>query len=432
MTTASDDLTRPAANGPLHASLINDYDLPSIRADFPILEREVHGRPLVYLDNAASAQKPRQVIEALVSLYENDYANVHRGIHALGAAATDRYEGARETVRRFLNAGSVKEIVFTKGATEALNLVASSLAAGDMLQAGDEVVITELEHHSNIVPWQLLRDRMGIVLKVAPVDDQGRVELDALERLVTDRTKLVSVTHISNALGIIVPVHDVVAIARKVGALVMIDGCQSIMHLPVDVQELGADFYVFSGHKVYGPSGIGVLWAREDLLEAMPPYQGGGEMIRSVSFERSTWADLPYKFEAGTPPIAQAVGLGAALDYVGAIGLDRIAAHERDVLAYATERLSAIPGLTVWGTGDGPNHKASVVSFTMEEAHPHDIGTIVDRFGVAVRAGNHCAQPLLERFDLPATARASFGLYNSRAEVDVLVEALEKVRDMFG
>ncbi|NBB82860.1 MAG: aminotransferase class V-fold PLP-dependent enzyme, partial [Alphaproteobacteria bacterium] len=258
------------------------------------------------------------------------------------------------------------------------------------------------------------------------------VELDALERLVTDRTKLVSITHISNALGIIVPVHDVVAIARKVGALVMIDGCQSIMHLPVDVQELGADFYVFSGHKVYGPSGIGVLWAREDLLEAMPPYQGGGEMIRSVSFERSTWADLPYKFEAGTPPIAQAVGLGAALDYVGAIGLDRIAAHERDVLAYATERLSAIPGLTVWGTGDGPNHKASVVSFTMEEAHPHDIGTIVDRFGVAVRAGNHCAQPLLERFDLPATARASFGLYNSRAEVDVLVEALEKVRDMFG
>lgn len=428
----ADNITQAAANGPLHASRINDYDLPSIRADFPILAREVHGRPLVYLDNAASAQKPRQVIETIVSLYEHDYANVHRGIHALGAAATDRYEGARERIRRFLNAGSVKEIVFTKGGTEAMNLVAASLAAGDFLTAGDEVVITELEHHSNIVPWQLLRDRIGIVLKVAPVDDRGRVELDAMERLVGDRTRLISVTHISNALGTIVPIHDVVAIARRVGALVMVDGCQSIMHLPVDVQALGADFFVFSGHKLYGPSGIGVLWAREDLLERMPPYQGGGEMIRTVTFERSTWADLPYKFEAGTPPIAQAIGLGAAVDYVDAIGLDRIAAHERDVLAYATDRLDAIPGVTLWGTGDGPNHKAAVISFTMEEAHPHDIGTIVDRFGVAVRAGNHCAQPLLERFDLPATARASFGLYNSRAEVDVLVEALEKVREMFG
>jgi len=414
--------------GALHVSAVNDYDLAAVRADFPILSREIHGKPLVYLDSAASAQKPRQVIDALTDLYENDYANVHRGIHYLGAAATDRFEGGRERVRRFLNAASTREIVLTKGATEGINLVASSLATGGMLKAGDEVVITELEHHSNIVPWQFLRDRHGIVLKVAKVEEDGSLPAEAVERLIGPKTRMVAVTHVSNVFGTVLPVERIVAAAKAAGAMTLIDGCQAVMHRPVAVQALGCDFYVFAGHKIYGPSGIGALYGREALLDAMPPYQGGGEMIRTVTFEESTFADLPHKFEAGTPPIAQSVGLAAALDYVESLGVARIAAHEHDVLTYATERLSAIEGLRIWGSA--PN-KESVISFTMEGAHPHDIGTIVDRMGVAVRAGHHCAQPLMDRFDLPATARASFGLYNSKAEVDTLARALETVREMF-
>jgi len=404
------------------------FDVESVRKDFPILSREIHGKPLVFLDSAASAQKPRQVMDAERHIYEQEYANVHRGIYYLSQICTDRMEAARETVRAFLNAGSAKEIVFTRNATESINLVAASWGRA-FLQEGDEIIITEMEHHSNIIPWQFLRDEKGVVLRVAPVGDEGEFLIDEFARLLNARTKLVAITHMSNVLGTVVPVKEAVRMAHDAGAKVLLDGAQAVTHIPVDVQDLDCDFYVFSGHKLYGPSGIGVLYGKEAMLDAMPPYMGGGEMIRSVTFEKAEWADLPYKFEAGTPAIAQSVGLGAAIDYVTGLGMEAIGAHEADLLTYATQRLSSIDGLKMIGTAAG---KASVLSFTMDCAHPHDIGTLVDRAGVAIRVGHHCAQPLMDRMCLAATARASFGLYNTRAEIDVLTEALEAVREFFG
>jgi cysteine desulfurase/selenocysteine lyase len=404
------------------------YDVERVRADFPILARTVYGKPLVYLDSAASAQKPRQVIETLTRVYEQDYANVHRGAYYLSMRATDEYEGAREKIRRFINAKHVHEIIYTRNGTEAINLVAASYGR-QFLKAGDEVVISELEHHSNIVPWQLLRDEKGIVLKIVPVTETGEVPLAAIERQLSGRTKLVAISHMSNVLGTILPVAEIIRLAHAAGAKVLLDGCQAITHLPVDVQALDVDFYVFSGHKLYGPSGIGVLYGKEALLDAMPPYQGGGDMISTVTFEKSTWAALPNKFEAGTPAIAQAIGLGAAVDYVSALGLEAIGEHERRLLEHGMARLSAVEGLTIYGTTPG---KAGVISFALDCAHPHDIATIVDRAGVAIRAGHHCAQPLMQRLGAPATARCSFGLYNTTAEVDALVDALGQVREIFG
>ena len=404
------------------------YDVARVREDFPILRAVVHGKPLVYLDNAGSAQKPKQVIAAETEVYETSYANIHRGIHFLSERATSRYEAARDTVRQFLNARSAKEIVFTGNATESINLVAASWGRR-FLKAGDEIIISELEHHSNIVPWQLLRDELGLVIKAAPVGVEGEFLLDDFRRLVTDRTKLVAVAHMSNVLGTVLPVKRITEIAHAAGAKVLIDGCQAVAHLDVDVVDIDCDFYVFSGHKVYGPTGIGVLYGRGEILAAMPPYQGGGGMIGSVTFEKPTWAEPPARFEAGTPPIAQAIALGTALDYVRAIGTSRFGPYEADLVNYAMQRLSAVPGLTLIGTAPG---KAAVVSFTMDAAHPHDIATIVDRAGIAVRAGHHCAQPLMHRLGIAATTRASFALYNTRAEVEALASALEGVNRMFG
>ncbi|MEZ5316318.1 MAG: cysteine desulfurase [Vicinamibacterales bacterium] len=403
-------------------------DLAAVRAEFPALAQQVHGRPLVYLDNAATTQKPRAVIDAIRRYYESDNANVHRGVHALSERATAAYEGARETVRAFLGARSTREIVFTRNATEAINLVAR--AWGDAnVAAGDEIVISGLEHHSNIVPWQQLCARTGATIRVAPIDDRGDIELDALRALVGERTRLVAFAHMSNALGTVTPVDEIVGIARAAGAAVLVDGSQAAYHLPVDMQAIGADFYVCTGHKVYGPTGIGVLAAREDVLDRMPPFLGGGDMIASVTFERSTWNELPYKFEAGTPNIAGAVGLGAAIDFVRGIGFEAIGAHEARLLEAATERLSDVPGLRIIGTA---RRKASVVSFVMAGCHPHDIGTIVDREGVAIRTGHHCAQPVMERFGVPATARASFAMYNTVDEIDALCAALARVRALMG
>ncbi len=403
------------------------YDVGQIRKDFPILSRQVFGKPLVYLDNAASAQKPLAVLDAERRFLEEEYANIHRGIYWLSDRATQRHDQARETVRRFLGAPKAHEIVFTRNATEAINLVAACYGR-KFLKEGDEIVITELEHHANIVPWQMLRDEKGLRLKVVPIDDAGQVRLDKYAELLTPRTKLVAIAHMSNVLGTVLPVEEMVRMAHDVGAKVLVDGAQAVTHLSVDVKALGCDFYVFSGHKLYGPTGIGVLWGREEIMDAMPPYQGGGDMILSVSIEKTTFAPLPAKFEAGTPAISQAIGLAAAIDYVSALGMDRIAAHENDLLTYATQRLSAVPGLHLIGTAPG---KASVISFGMREAHPHDIATVLDRSGVAIRAGHHCAQPLMDRLDVAATARASFALYNTRAEADALAEALEKVEAMF-
>ncbi len=410
------------------ASPVNDYDVARIRADFPILSREVHGRPLVYLDTGASAQKPRAVLDRMTGFAETDYANVHRGLHLLSGQATDAYEGARERIRAFLNAGAVEEVIFARNTTEAINLVANSYA-GAFLSAGDEIVISAMEHHANIVPWQMLRDRLGVVLKIAPVQRDGRFDLDAYADLLGPRTRLVAVTHVSNVLGTVVPVDEVIRLAHERAVPVLLDGSQAVVHQPVDVTALDVDFYCFTGHKLYGPSGIGVLYAKRAHLERMPPWQGGGDMIRSVSFEKTVWNDLPWKFEAGTPPIIEAVGLAAAIDYVEAIGFDAIARHEADLLAYATERLDDLPGLEIVGRAPG---KAAIVSFTLDCAHPHDVATILDRKGVAVRAGHHCAQPLMDLWDLPGTARASFGLYNTRGEVDRLADALHHVRRLFG
>jgi cysteine desulfurase / selenocysteine lyase len=403
------------------------YAAGQYRKDFPILAQQVHGHPLVYLDNAASAQKPKQVIEAMSRFMESDYANIHRGVHELSVRATDKHEAARERVRRFINADRAEEIVFVRNATEAINLVAASRGR-TFLKKGDEIVITAFEHHSNIVPWQMLRDEIGIILRVVSVTKEGEVKLEDLKAALSKRTKLVAVAHVSNALGTVLPVAEIIRLAHEKGALALIDGCQAVSHMPVDVQALHADFYVFSGHKLYGPSGIGVLYGKYDLLEKMPPYQGGGEMIASVSFEKITYKDPPHRFEAGTPAITEAIGLAAAIEYVSTIGLNRIAKHENELLAYATEKLRGINSLKIIGTA---KEKAGIISFVMEGAHPHDIGTILDRQGIAIRAGHHCAQPLMEHLGLVATARASFGLYNTREEVDALVSALGKVREIF-
>ncbi len=411
------------------ARLVTDpYDVEAIRADFPILARTMHDKPLAFLDSAASAQKPRHVIDAVSDVYEREYANVHRGLYQISEAVTERYEGTRDIIRDFIGAAHSHEIIFTRNATESINLVAHSFGRA-FLKEGDEVVITELEHHANIVPWQMLRDEKGIVLKVAPITDEGELIMSAFEELLGPKTKLVAVSQMSNVLGTILPIEDIIHRAHAVGAKVLIDGCQAITHFPVDVQALGCDFYVFSGHKLYGPSGIGVLYGREELLNAMPPFMGGGDMISSVSFEKSTWAKLPHKFEAGTPAIAQAIGLGAAIEYVNGLGLAAIAAHEQDLLNYATQQLLSVRGLRIIGTA--PN-KASVISFMLDYAHPHDIATIIDRAGVAVRAGHHCAQPLMQRMDVPATTRASLGLYSNRADIDALVQALGDVEEFFG
>jgi len=403
------------------------YDVAAIRRDFPILSRSVNGKPLTYLDNGASAQKPKVVIDRLVRAYTEDYANVHRGLHYLANASTEAYEAARETVRRYLNAPSTDEIVFTRSSTEALNLVASSLGA-ELLRAGDEVVLTIMEHHSNIVPWHFHRERSGAVLKWVPVGDDGSFSLDAFERTLTPRTKIVAITHMSNVLGTVVPIKEVVAIAHARGIAVVVDGSQAAVHLPVDVQDLGCDFYVVTGHKLYGPTAIGALYGRKEMLRRLRPYQGGGEMIREVTETEVTYLDPPTRFEAGTPPIAEAIGLGAALDYIDGIGRDRIAAHEESLRAYAHERLAKVTGLTIYGTAPG---KGSLVAFNLAGAHPHDVAMVLDREGIAVRAGTHCAQPLLKRFGVTATCRASFGLYNTMEEIDRLSDALLKAKKLF-
>lgn len=403
------------------------FHVQRIREDFPILRQRVYGKPLVYLDNAATSQKPQAVIDALSRFYSEDFANVHRGLHALSERATQAFEGARATVQRFINAPSEQEIVFVRGTTEAINLVAQSFARS-RLQAGDEVLISAMEHHSNIVPWQMVCAERGAVLRVVPITDRGELRLDVYEELLGPRTKLVALAHVSNALGTINPIRALIDMAHRQAIPVLVDGAQAVPHLGVDVQDLDCDFYAFSAHKLYGPSGIGVLYGKAALLEAMPPYQGGGDMISSVTFEKTTYNRPPYKFEAGTPHIAGAVGLGAAIDYVSAIGLDTIAAYEQELLAEATARLATIPAVRLIGTAA---EKAGVLSFVLDGIHPHDIGTILDREGIAIRAGHHCAQPVMQRFGIPATARASFGLYNTHAEIDALVAGIHKVLEVF-
>jgi cysteine desulfurase / selenocysteine lyase len=404
------------------------FDVARVRADFPILRRQIRNRPLTYLDNAATTQKPQAVLDALTNYYVTSNANVHRGVHLLSEIATEAHESAREKVRQFFNAASTREIIFTRNSTEGINLVAQAFGRWQV-QRGDEVLITAMEHHSNIVPWQLLCEERGAHLRVVPIDDTGALLLEELDALLSARTRILSVTHMSNALGTVNPVATIVQMAHAKGVPVLVDGSQAAYHMPVDVRALGCDFYVATGHKLYGPTGIGVLYGREALLEEMPPFLGGGDMIRSVTFEKSTWNDLPYKFEAGTPDIAGAVGLGAALDYIGQVGLDHIAEHEQDLLAYGTAALEAIPGLRLVGTA---RHKASILSFVLEGIHPHDIGTIVDQEGVAIRTGHHCAQPVMERFCVPATARASLAMYNTRADIDALVGAIRRVQTVFG
>jgi cysteine desulfurase / selenocysteine lyase len=403
------------------------FDPARARLDFPCLHQTVHGRPLVYLDSATSAQKPQVVIDTVSGVLCHDYANIHRGVHTLSERATDLHEGAREKVRAFINAADRREVVFTRGGTEGINLVAQSYVR-PQAQPGDEVLITTMDHHANIVPWQLLREQTGLKLVVAPINDDGELLFDAMAGLISGRTRLVSVPWVSNALGTINPVHDIVALAHARGVPVLIDACQAVQHIPVDVRELDCDFLVFSGHKVYGPSGIGVLYGKAGLLEAMPPYQGGGDMILSVSFERTEFNELPYKFEAGTPAIEAAVGLGAALDYLAGLGIERVAAHEAGLLADATRTLQQIPGLRIVGTA---RDKSSVISFVMNELHPHDIGTLLDLDGVAVRTGHHCAMPVMARLGVTATARASIGLYNTRDDIEALSTSLRRIAAMF-
>jgi len=403
------------------------YDVEAIRWDFPILSREVYGKPLVYLDNGASAQKPQSVIDTIAHTYAHEYANVHRGLHFLSNAATDAYEAAREKVRRFINAESVDEVVFTKSTTEAINTVAYGFGM-PAIGEGDEIVLSIMEHHSNIVPWHFIRERQGAVLKWIPVDDRGNFHIADFEAQLTERTKLIALTHMSNVLGTVVPVKEVCRIARARGVPVLIDGSQAAVHMDVDVRDIDCDWYVFTGHKLYGPSGIGVLYGKKAVLDGMRPFEGGGEMILDVSLDSVTYNDPPHRFEAGTPPIVQAIGLGAALDYVDSIGRDRIAAHEADLCAYAHEKLGQINSLRIFGEAPG---KGAIVSFEMEGIHAHDISMVIDRSGVAVRAGTHCAQPLLRRFGVTSTCRASFGLYNTRREVDALYDALLKARAFF-
>jgi cysteine desulfurase/selenocysteine lyase len=412
----------------MHPAVTNGaYDVARIREDFPILAMPVYGKPLVYLDNAASAQKPRAVLDRLHHAYTAEYANVHRGLHYLANAATEAYEGARERVRAFLNASRPEEIVFTRNATEAINLVAYTFGR-ERIKAGDEIVLSIMEHHSNVVPWHFLRERQGAVIKWAPVDDDGNFLIDEFEKLLTPRTRMIAITHMSNALGTVVPVKEVVRIAHARGIPVLIDGAQGAVHLDVDVQDIGCDFYVCTGHKLYGPTGIGALYGKYEHLAAMPPFNGGGEMIREVFEDRITYGDPPHRFEAGTPPIVQAIGLGTAIDYIASVGKDRIRAHEQELVAYAHERLREINSLRIIGTAKG---KGAIVSFEIKGTHPHDVATIIDRAGVAVRAGTHCVMPLLKRFGMTATCRASFAMYNTKAEVDRLAEALIKAREFF-
>ena len=403
------------------------FDVNRIRADFPILSRTIHGKPLVYLDNGASAQKPKVVLDKIQEVYSHDYANVHRGLHTLSNTCTQMFEDARESVRRFLNAQSTDEIVFTRNATEAINLVAASFGLNNIGE-GDEIILSLLEHHSNIVPWHFHRERKGAVLKWIPVDDSGQLIIEEYEKLFTARTKIVAVTHMSNALGTITPVKEIIRIAHEHGVPVLVDGSQAAVHMPVDVRDLDADFYIFTGHKTYGPSGIGVLYGKTEMLEALPPYMGGGEMVADVSMDNITYAAPPHRFEAGTPPIVQAIGLGVALDYMRGIGRADIAAHEARLLEYATDRLSQINALRIIGTAKS---KGALISFEMEGVHAHDISAVIDHEGVAVRAGTHCAQPILKRFGVTSTCRASFAMYNTLEEVDRLAEALEKARGFF-
>ncbi len=407
--------------------IVKPYDVAAIRRDFPILAKEVYGKPLVYLDNAASAQKPRAVIERLTHAYEHEYANVHRGLHYLANAATEAFEVARESVRRFLNAASVNEVVFTRNATEAINLVASSFGL-DHIKEGDEIVLSVMEHHSNIVPWHFHRERKGAVLKWVDVDDDGNFSLEAFEATLSDKTKIVAITHMSNVLGTVTPIKEIVRIAHARGIPVLVDGSQGAVHLNVDVRDLDVDFYVFTGHKVYGPTGIGVLYGKQEWLERLPPFNGGGEMIETVTLDNVTYNQPPHRFEAGTPPIVQAIGLGAALDYMDSIGRERIRAHEEALAAYAMERLGRINSLRIFGRARG---KGAIIAFEMRGAHAHDVATVIDRYGVAVRAGTHCAQPLLSRYGVTSTCRASFALYNTMEEVDKLAEALAKAESMF-
>ncbi len=403
------------------------FDVERVRADFPILQQKVRGKPLVYLDNAATSQKPRAVIEAISRYYEGTNANIHRGVHFLSEHATEEYEAVRGIARKFLNAAESREIIFVRGTTEGINLVAQSYGRAH-IHAGDEILITDMEHHSNIVPWQILCDERGAKLRVAPINDAGELVLDEFANLLGPKTKLVAITHVSNALGTINPIRRIVEMAHGHNVPVLVDGAQAVPHLKVDVQALDCDFYAFSGHKVYGPTGIGVLYGKAALLEAMPPYQGGGDMIASVTFEKTIYNKLPYKFEAGTPDIAGVIGLGAALEYVNGLGIENIGAYENDVVTYATAAVSAIPGVRLIGTA---KEKASVLSFVLDNVHPHDIGTILDQEGIAIRTGHHCSQPVMKRFGVDATARASFGLYNTKQEADALVRGIEKVREVF-
>jgi cysteine desulfurase/selenocysteine lyase len=407
---------------------MTNFPVEKIRADFPILAEKIRNKPLVYLDNAATCQKPQAVIDSIVHLYSHDYANVHRGVHTLSVRSTDKFEGARTKVKNFINAASEKEIIFVRGATEAINLVAQTYGKAN-IKAGDEILITAMEHHSNIVPWQMLCEQTGAILKVAPINLQGELIYDEFEKLLGDKIKLVSVVHMSNALGTINPVKKIIAAAHAKGIPVLLDGAQAIPHMTVDVQDLDCDFYVFSGHKLYAPAGVGVLYGKQALLEAMPPYQGGGDMIRKVTFEETEYNTLPYKFEAGTPSIADVVGLGAAIDYLNDIGMDKIAAYEAELLDYATAKAKQIAGLRIIGEAE---HKGAILSFVLDKIHPHDIGTMLDSLGIAVRAGHHCAMPVMDFFGVPATARASFAMYNTKEEIDVLMKGIESLIEVFG
>ncbi len=423
MTTVAQPITRDPKLSQASAGL----DLARIRADFPILAERINGKPLVYLDNAATSQKPRVVLDAIANYYEHMNANIHRGVHMLSVRATEAHDAARLTVKQFINAADTREIIFVRGATEAINLVAQTYGRAHV-GVGDQVLITAMEHHSNIVPWQILCEEKGAHLKVAPIDDRGELLLDEFAKLIGPRTKIVAVTQVSNALGTVLPLREMIELAHRRGVPVLVDGAQAVPHFAVDVQALDADFYAFSGHKVYGPTGIGVLYGKRALLNAMPPYQGGGDMIRSVTFEKTTYNDLPWKFEAGTPDIAGAIALGAAIEYITALGMENIAAHEHELLAYATQAVGAIPGVQLIGTA---RERAGVLSFVLDGVHPHDLGTILDREGIAIRTGHHCAQPVMERFGIPATARASFAVYNTKEEVDALVGGIRTAREVF-
>lgn len=404
------------------------FDVDKIRQDFPILAEKIRNKPLVYLDNAATCHKPQAVIDSIVHLYSHDYANVHRGVHTLSVRSTDLFESARTKVKDFINARSDKEIIFVKGATEAINLVAQTYGKAN-IHSGDEIIITAMEHHSNIVPWQMLCEQTGAILKVAPINLQGELIYEEFEKLLNDKTKLVSVVHMSNALGTINPVKQIIAAAHARNIPVLLDGAQAIPHMTVDMQELDCDFYVFSGHKLYGPTGVGVLYGKQSHLEAMPPYQGGGDMIRKVTFEETEYNTLPYKFEAGTPDISGVIALGAAIDYLTAIGMDNIAAYEAELLSYATEKALAIKGLRIIGEAE---HKGAILSFVLDKIHPHDIGTMLDSLGIAIRAGHHCAMPVMDFYQVPATARASFAMYNTKAEIDVLMNGITSLIEVFG